>query len=385
MVVTQPVPPQSTRPRLGFAVRISLAGSGVSLCLGAVAAAAGLIGLAGVAFTVALVGLGIAANASERFRSFAFTVAVFAFVCAAMFFPELFTSWAGFELKCVIVPLIQVIMFGMGTTLVFADFTRVFRLPRAVLAGMFLQFTVMPLMGWTFSALFGLAPLVAAGLILVGSCPGGVSSNVITYIARGNVALSVTMTACSTMVSPLMTPLAMKVLAGQYVPIEVVPMMLSIVQMILLPVIAGLLVSRYAPGFTAWSGRWMPFVSMLSICIIIGITIGLSRDQLLIVGPALFAASVCHNAAGYLLGYSGARLVGLTRTDSRTVAIEVGMQNGGMATGLAFNVLKSEVAAMASAVFGPWSAVAGSVLASLWRREDDGRKRAAIASDSFGG
>ncbi|NWG14293.1 MAG: bile acid:sodium symporter family protein, partial [Acidobacteria bacterium] len=303
-----------------------------------------------------------------RWKSLAFTVWVFAFACAALFFPSVFVSWGGLELCRLIVPLIQVIMLGMGTTLTFGDFERVARMPFSVLIGFILQFTIMPLGGLIYAGAFGLEGPVAAGLILVGCCPGGVSSNVITYIAGGNVALSVTMTACSTLMSPVMTPLGMKLLAGRYVPIEAGPMMLSILYIILLPVLGGLLLSRHAAGVTRRLSRWMPMVSMLSICIIIAVTVALSRDQLPVVGPALFFASVCHNTTGFFLGYVGGRALGLNRVDSRTVAIEVGMQNGGMATGLAFSVLGSEKAAMASAVFGPYSAVAGSVLASFWRR-----------------
>jgi bile acid:Na+ symporter, BASS family len=343
----------------------AVAGAGLAALVGGLF---GSVPVTGAALTTFLAILAAAAATSTRFRGLAFTIGVFAFAAAAGFFPALFISWFGYELRNLIVPLIQVIMFGMGTTLEFDDFARVARMPKAVLIGIALQFTIMPLLGWSWAAAFGLTSAVAAGLILVGSCPGGVSSNVITYIARGNLALSVTMTACSTMMSPLMTPLAMGLLAGQYIPIEAWPMMLSILKMIVGPVIAGLLISRYLPRFTAWSRRWLPSASMLAICIIIAITIALSRDELLLVGAALFAASVCHNAAGFSLGYMGARAFGLNAVDSRTVAIEVGMQNGGMATGLAFNVLRSELAAMASAVFGPWSAVAGSALASHWRR-----------------
>jgi BASS family bile acid:Na+ symporter len=338
------------------------------LVLAAVAAGAGRYAPAGTAVTAALMCAALATFSSGRWKSLAFTIWVLAFACAALFFPSVFVSWRDFELKNLIVPLIQVIMFGMGTTLTFRDFERVVRMPVSVLIGFVLQFTIMPLGGWFFAAAFNLKGPVAAGLILIGSCPGGVSSNVLTYIAGANVALSVTMTACSTLMSPVMTPLGMKILAGQYVPIEAGQMMLSIVYMILFPVLGGLFLGRYAGGVTRHLGRWMPFVSMLSICIIIAVTIALSRDQLFVVGPALFAASVCHNATGFVLGYAGSRALGLNRIDSRTVSIEVGIQNGGMATGLAFNVLGSAQAAMASAVFGPWSAVAGSALASLWRR-----------------
>jgi len=324
----------------------------------------------GGAVVLTLVALAVAAWRSRRFNSLAFTVWVFAFAFAALFFPKHTTQLGDFEFKVLIVPLIQVIMFGMGMTLTFADFSRVVRMPRGILIGVLLQYTVMPVMGFTFATLFGLPDEVAVGLILVGSCAGGVASNVIAYIAGANVALSVSMTACSTMLAPLATPTAMKLLAGQYVPIEFGAMMWAIVKMIILPVVIGLLVNRYVHRFAAQLVRWLPPVSMFGICAIIMITIGLSRDDLLAVGLALIGASICHNAAGFTFGYFGARGVGMSMPDARTVAIEVGMQNGGMATGLAFNVLKSPVAALASAVFGPWSAVSGSMLASYWRRRD---------------
>ncbi len=271
-------------------------------------------------------------------------------------------------MKQAVIPLVQLIMFGMGTTLAFGDFSRILRMPKSVLIGLGLQYTVMPLMGWTYAALFGLQGEVAVGLILYGSCAGGVSSNVITYIAGANLALSVTMTALSTMISPLTTPVAMKVLAGQHLPIQMAPMMVSILEMILVPVLAGLLVNRYLHRYAKWASRWLPSVSMWGICTVIAITIALSHDDLVAVAVPLLGAAACHNATGYALGYWSARAFGLNRIDSRTVSIEVGMQNGGMATGLAFDVLQSGAAALPSAVEGPWAAVTGAGIASYWRR-----------------
>ena len=331
----------------------------------------GLKPLVGAAVTAALVLLALAVNVSERFKRLAFTIWVLAFVACAMFYPPVFISWGGFQLRETIGPLVQVILFGMGMTLTFDDFARVLKMPKGVFIGFGLQYTVMPLMGFSFAKAFGLGPEVAVGLILVGSCPGGVASNVITYIAGANVALSVTMTACSTLLSPLMTPLAVKLLAREYVRVDAAEMMITILKMIIVPLVAGLLINRYAHKLAKKLVVVLPAVAMLSICIIIGITIALSRDDLLKVGSALLGASVCHNAVGFLLGYCGARAMRMNARDSKTVAIEVGMQNGGMATGLAFNVFKSEIVAMASAVFGPWSAVSGSALASYWRRESE--------------
>ena len=324
--------------------------------------------LSGAGVTLGLASLAMAALTSPRYRRLSFAFWVLAFAACAMNFPEAFISLGGFEMKRAVVPLVQLIMFGMGTTLAFGDFARVIRMPKAVLIGVGLQYTVMPLMGWTYASLFGLQGEVAVGLVLYGSCAGGVSSNVITYIAGANLALSVTMTAISTMLSPLMTPVAMKMLAGQFLPIEMAPMMVSILKMILAPVVAGVLVNRYLHRYAAWASKWLPGVSMWGICTVIAITIALSRDDLVAVAVPLLGAAVCHNATGFTLGYWSARALGLNRLDSRTVSIEVGMQNGGMATGLAFDVLQSGVAAVPSAVEGPWAAATGAGLASYWRQ-----------------
>ncbi len=344
-----------------------------AVCTLAVGGALGLRGMSlqgGIAIVAGTLCLALSSSGSRRFRGMSFSLWVGAFVAAAMFHPSLFRQWGGFELKSLIVPLIQLIMFGMGTMLSLSDFARVLRMPHAVLVGMFLQFSIMPLLGAGLAAGFGFPVEVAAGVVLIGSCPGGVASNVMTYLARGNVALSVTMTACSTIVSPLATPLAMKMLAGQYVTIDVPAMMLSIFRMIILPVLAGLIANQILQRLKLrgkWLDQSLSLLAMASICFVIAIITALSRDQLLDVGLALIAAAVLHNGMGYLLGYWGAWLFGLEESDRRTVAIEVGMQNGGMASGLAVNVLKSTDAALAPAIFGPWMNISGSVLASWWR------------------
>jgi BASS family bile acid:Na+ symporter len=341
-------------------------------------------------------------------------------------------TWAGYDLGKLIVPLIQIIMFGMGTTLSLADFARVFKMPWPVFVGMVLQFSIMPLVGFAVASLFGFAPEIAAGIVLIGSCPGGVASNLMAYLAGGDVALSVTMTSCSTLMSPAMTPFMMKMLAGRLVEVRFVAMMLSIINMIIVPVLAGLIANRilysssrwahrkgpllllsaagiaaavltvvfqsYLPGPVATfrdgivigavliavvslaklivslvlgrSGNWMdrvlPVVSMAGICLIIAIITVRSREDLLTVGGLLIAAVVIHNFAGYTLGYWLSRLVRLDERTCRTVAIEVGLQNGGMASALAMNVLKSAEAALAPAIFGPWMNISGSVLATWW-------------------
>jgi BASS family bile acid:Na+ symporter len=328
--------------------------------------------------------LGLYAAGHGRLSGIAFTLWVGAAVSAAMFYPDAFRVWWGLELKVLIVPLIQIIMFGMGTQLMFTDFLRVFAMPKAVMIGIFLQFAVMPFVGKFLAMTFTSDPEIAAGMVLIGSCPGGVASNVMTYLAGGNVALSVTMTSCSTLIAPVMTPAMTKMLAGTYVEVKFVAMMISIIKMIIVPVAGGLLVNtllgRLAsthPRMSLLSAaimRGLPYVSMFSICFIIGIITSLSRDALLAGSfvAAIVVAVILHNFAGYLLGYWGARLFRMGEIDARTVAIEVGLQNGGMASGLAIEVLKSDLAALPPAVFGPWMNMSGAAVASWWARHVPG-------------
>jgi len=310
-----------------------------------------------------------AATVQPGLRKLAFTAWVLACVVIAFCFPNIFIQWGDFQLKTLIVPLIQLIMFGMGATLLFTDFTRVLKMPKAVLIGISLQFLIMPLLGFSLATAFGFEPSVAAGVILIGSCPGGVASNVMTYLSRGNVALSVTMTACSTLVAPIMTPVLMQLFAGTLVDIVFLDWVINIVKIIIVPISIGLIFNSVLRAMNRrgeWIDRCLSLIAMAGICFIIGIIIADSRDKLLTIGLALVAASVLHNAAGYVLGYFGARLAKLDESSCRTVAIEVGLQNGGMATALAINTLKDPLAALAPAIFGPWMNISGSMLASWW-------------------
>ena len=326
---------------------------------------------------------------SCRYSAFAFTVWVAAFVTASMFYPLAFRTWFDFELRVLIVPLIQIIMFGMGTQLTVGDFKRVATMPKAVIIGIVLQFSVMPFVGKLLAMVFTRDPEAAAGMVLIGSCPGGVASNVMTYLANGNVALSVTMTACSTLVAPVMTPAMTSLLAGTYVEVKFVAMMIAIIKMIIVPIVAGLVVNiiltRLGEAHASMAAlskfimKGLPYVSMFSICYIIAIITSLSRDALLMGGfvVAIMAGVILHNFTGYILGYWGARFMKLNEVDSRTVAIEVGLQNGGMASGLAIEVLKSDLAAIPPAVFGPWMNMSGAMLASYWSSKppkNDGEK-----------
>lgn len=338
--------------------------------------------IAGILLTFFFLVLMVYSVIKKKMTGLRLTFLTLAFGSFAFTFPSAFISWGDFKLSTTISPLVQLILFGMGMTLTVEDFKLVLRRPRAIFIGVFLQYLIMPISGFIFAWLFGLEGAIAAGLILIGSCPGGVSSNVLVYIARGNVPLSVAMTAVSTLISPLTTPLAMKWLAGTYVAVSATGMMWSILEMIILPLVLGILIHHFFPGLSRKVVRFLPSVAMLAICLIISITIALSRNDILVVGLALFGAAVCHNTVGYLLGYYGSRMLGLAKQDSRTVAIEVGIQNGGMATGLAFDVLKNAQAALGSAVFGPWSAISGTTLASWWRKDAGTIEAELVATDS---
>lgn len=329
------------------------------------------VAVIGTLLIAVFMALAVATTRVKWLAGLGFTFGVLAAGAAAFTFPTWFIAPGGFAMKQVIGPLVQLILLCMGMTLTPADFTRVLLAPRAVVIVAVLQYSIMPFGGFVFARLFELEAEVAAGLILIGACPGGVSSNVITYLAKGNVPLSVTMTAVSTLLSPFVTPFAMQWLAGTYVPVEVGSMMLSIFKMIITPLAIGFAVRRFLPSMADRLVAVLPALAMVSIALIVAITVAMSRDDLARVGLVLLAASACHNAAGYALGYGAARYLGLDVRDSRTMAFEVGLQNGGMATGLAFNVLHSPAAALAAATFGPWSAITSSALASWWGRQSN--------------
>lgn len=303
------------------------------------------------------------------FKSFSFTFWIFAAVTLAMFYPQYFLQVGDFRLATLIVPLIQLIMFGMGTSLSVQDFAGVLKMPKGVIVGVVLQYSVMPILGITLALTFGFPPEIAAGVVLIGSCPGGVASNVMAYIANANLALSITLTAVSTLLSPFLTPLLMQTLAGQFVPIDVVAMMWSITKMIIIPIVLGILFHHFVHGRAKWLDDSMPVISMVGIAVIITIITAAGRDGLLAVGAFLVLAAVIHNAAGYTLGYWGARLLGLDEKSCRTVALEVGMQNGGMASGIAVTMGKISTVGLAPAIFGPWMNITGSALANYWMRK----------------
>ena len=272
-----------------------------------------------------------------------------------------------FRFTTLFIPLLQLIMFAMGTTLSVADFTRVFKMPAGVLIGLVCQFTIMPLIGFGLARSFGLPPEIAAGLVLVGCSPSGLASNVMAFIAKANVAMSVTMTAFSTLLAPLLTPLLMHMLAGEMVEIDVPAMMWSMTKIVLLPVLAGLLFHHLVYQRHKWLDGVMPLVSMIGILIMTVLTVAVGRDKLMQVGPLLVVACVIHSTAGFGLGYSVCRLLGRDKLTCRTIALEVGLQNAGMATGLARSLGKVATLGLVPIVFGPVMNIIASTLANWWR------------------
>lgn len=325
--------------------------------------------IAGPLMISAFVVLAIAFRGYEQLKGFSYTVTIFAAVTTALFYPDAFKSVNGFVFATLITPLIQLIMFGMGTSMSFDDFAGVVKMPKGVLIGVVSHFIIMPLLGFAIANLSGLPPEIAAGIILIGCSPNGMASNVISYLAKANLALSITITAISTMLAPLITPFLMNLLAGAFIKINVGDMMFDIFKMVIIPIAAGLVFNKFLSGKLKWLDNAMPYVSMFGIAFIIVIITAAGRYNLLTIGPVLLLAVLIHNLAGYTLGYWSGRLFKMSERDCRTIAIEVGMQNGGLASGLAKGMGKMATVGLAPAIFGPLMNVTGSILASYWHRK----------------
>ncbi len=313
--------------------------------------------------------LGIGVKSKEILKGYTYTIMIFAAVTAAMYYPSWFTTWGDFTLSSLIVPLLQLIMFGMGTSMSLKDFHGVIKMPKGVLAGVLCQFTIMPFIGFALAKSSGLPPEIAAGIILVGCSPSGMASNVMSFLAKANLALSITITAVTTMLAPFVTPALMGWLAGEFVEVDILKMMMDIVKIVIIPIGAGLLFNRFFRGKVKWLDDAMPLLSMIAIGVIIVIITAAGRDSLLSIGPILIGLVVIHNLSGYTLGYWAGKLFRMDERDCRTIALEVGMQNGGLASGIAKEMGKIATVGLAPAVFGPFMNITGSVLASYWHRK----------------
>lgn len=324
---------------------------------------------AGIPMILFFLSLALLLNSKTTTKRYSFTVFIFMAVAAAMYFPVLFLKIGDYELKQLIIPILMVIMFGMGTNMSVKDFIGVIKMPKGVFIGLICQFSIMPVLGFGLATLSGFPPEIAAGIILVGCSPSGLASNVMSYIAKANLALSLTLTMVATLVSPLITPFLMKTLADQLVPIDFVSMMWSIVKIVFIPVVAGLIFNHYASGKFKWLDKAMPVVSMVGITLVIAIITAAGRESLLSIGFVLIGIVVVHNLLGYTFGYWLGRLTGLDEQSARTVALEVGMQNSGLASGIALEMGRLATMGLAPAVFGPFMNITGSSLAAYWREK----------------
>lgn len=381
------------------------------------------------------IGMGaIPALKTYRYTAWIIAAVVTAMIYPAMIYPAAFTKWGDFDLrnKWLILIIIQLVMFGMGIQMSLKDFSGIATTGKGVLIGLLCHFSIMPLMGFLLTKVFHFEPEIAAGIILIGSCSSGLASNVMVYIARANLVLSVVVTAMATLAAPFLTPLLMKLLAGTLIEVKFINMMMEIIKIVIVPIGAALLhdyLKTASPS--AWKivsviaivcaigllalplGLWnsiatgvssqpllesiqvlaffmaaflvgvfyhfatrritklddlMPYVSMFGIIYFTTVTTAAGRDNLMKVGFLLFIASVIHNGAGYFFGYWLSRAAGLDKNSSRTVAFEVGLQNGGMASGLAGSMGKLGTVGLPAAVFSPWMNISGSLLANYWRR-----------------
>lgn len=273
----------------------------------------------------------------------------------------------------VINPMLGVIMFGMGMALRIEDFRLVFSRPKDIFIGCLAQFTIMPLLAFALSRLFALDEALAVGVVLVGCCPGGTASNVITYLAKGDLALSVGMTATSTVLAPVLTPLLVWLLAGHTVDVDVAGMLLSILWVVILPIMAGLIVKWLWPRFTERATAYLPALSSLTICAIVLIIISANAEKLLAGGLIIILVVMLHNLCGLSLGYAVGRLLGMSSAKRRAVSIEVGMQNSGLASSLAtLHFAAYPMATIPGAVFSVWHNLSGAIVARVFARNEVG-------------
>ncbi len=407
---------------------LGLAGAGAVLAL--ILTFMGQGRAAGVFVILFFLGLaGACAGGKETFRSFTYTMIILSLVSLAMFYP--IREIGDVTLTVFIVPLLQIIMFTVGSQMSLKDFEGVIRQPKAVGGGLVCQFTIMPLVGFTLAHTFRLEPEIAAGLILIGCSSSGLASNVMAFLAKANLPLSVTLTVCATLVAPVMTPFLMSMLAGQFVPVDFWNMMSGVIRMVIFPIMAGVLFNAIAYGVVKKRTFWievavfavaiagvqfllgvmggaperyaaqtiftimfwvlllppaagvvfnkiyrghrenlsnaMALASMAGIGVILTIITSAGRDSLLTIGLLLLLACVLHNVGGYVLGYWSCRFLRMDKKTCRTIALEVGQQNGGLASGIAVEMGKAATVGLAPAVFGALMNVTGSGLATYWR------------------
>lgn len=308
----------------------------------------------------------------SRFFSKYMALIVIAMAVWALMMPET----VSFIKTSYINTLLGIVMFGMGLTLKPQDFRIVFSHPKDVVIGTIAQFTIMPLLAFVLSRAFGLSPELTVGVILVGTCPGGTSSNVMTYLSKGDVALSVGITSVSTVLAPVMTPLLTYIYAGQTVDVNMLSMFLSIIQVVILPIVVGFAINHFFARFAERAVDVLPLVSTLAIVAIVGAVVSANAARLVSCGFLVLGIVVLHNILGYVLGYGAGKLMKMDTTKCRAVSIEVGMQNSGLATSLAtVHFAQYPLATIPGAVFSVWHNVSGAILANIFLRQSERKEK----------
>lgn len=268
------------------------------------------------------------------------------------------TSWISW--------LLGIVMFGMGLAMQWEDFRIVFARPKDILIGFLAQITIMPLLAWLLTRVFALPPELAVGVVLVGCCPGGTASNVITYLAGGDLALSVGMTSVSTLCAPVLTPLLTYLFAGKYVDVNFWSMFMSIFQVIILPIALGLLIKKWLRPSDKIVKNVLPAISTIAITMIVGAVVSANADKLLHSGLLIIAVVILHNLMGFLLGFVVGKAIHLRREKTIAISVEVGMQNSGLACSLAQQHFQAmALATVPGAIFSVWHNIAGALLARL--------------------
>ena len=266
-------------------------------------------------------------------------------------------------------PLLMVVMFGMGLTLDFKDFALVFTKPKYILLGCLAQFIIMPALAYGLSVAFALDVALMAGVVLVGTCPGGTSSNVITYLSKGDVALSVGMTSVNTLLAPFLTPAITYLLLRTTIHVDVVAMFMSIVQVVIVPIVLGFVINKLFAKITRALVDVLPAVSVTAICLIVACVVSHNAARILATGWLVFAVVFLHNMLGYLCGFILGKILGLDVARTKAISIEVGMQNSGLATSLAGSTFPDlAMATVPGALFSVWHNISGALLASVYRR-----------------
>ncbi|MCR5031876.1 MAG: bile acid:sodium symporter family protein [Lachnospiraceae bacterium] len=271
------------------------------------------------------------------------------------------TSWVNY--------LLMVVMFGMGLTLKLEDFKLVFTRPKDIIIGCLAQFTIMPLLAFGLGKVFGLETALLAGVVLVGTCPGGTSSNVITYLSKGDVALSVGMTSVNTLLAPFLTPAITYLLLRTSVEVNILSMFLSIVKVVIIPIALGFIINKFFGTYTQAAVKVLPMISVIAICMIVAAVVSHNAEKILTTGAIVFVVVILHNLLGYACGFGLGKLLKMNNPKTKALSVEIGMQNSGLATSLAGSAFPDlAMATVPGAIFSVWHNISGAILANIYNR-----------------